>query len=54
MAAPLVTGSIALLLSKYPCFSPAEVKLRLYQRAVDLGLAQSKQGWGMVDIGRLL
>jgi len=54
MAAPMVSGSIALLLSKYPCFSPAEVKLRLYQRAVDLGLPQSKQGWGMVDIGRLL
>ncbi|NBH12681.1 peptidase S8 [Lachnospiraceae bacterium] len=54
MAAPMVSGSIALLLSKYPCFSPAEVKLRLYQRTVDLGLPLSKQGWGMVDIGRLL
>ncbi len=54
MAAPMVSGSIALLLSKYPCFTPAEVKLRLYQRTVDLGLPSSKQGWGMVDIGRLL
>lgn len=54
MAAPIISGSIALLLSKYPCFSPAEVKLRLYQRTVDLGLPVSKQGWGMVDIGRLL
>lgn len=54
MAAPMVSGSIALLLSKYPNFSPAEVKLRLYERAVDMGLPTSKQGWGMVDIGRLL
>lgn len=54
MAAPMVSGSIALLLSKYPNFSPAEIKLRLYERAVDIGLPVSKQGWGMVDIGRLL
>ena len=54
MAAPMVSGSIALLLSKYPCFAPAEVKLRLYQRTVDLGLPSSKQGWGMVDIVKLL
>ena len=54
MAAPMVSGSIALLLSKYPKFSPVEIKLRLYERALDLGLSTSKQGWGMVDIGRLL
>lgn len=54
MAAPMVSGSIALLLSKYPNFSPAEIKLRLYERAVDIGLPTSKQGWGIVDIGRLL
>lgn len=54
MAAPMVSGSIALLLSKYPYLSPAEVKLRMYHRRLDLGLPQSKQGWGMVDIGRLL
>lgn len=54
MAAPMVSGSIALLIGKYPHISPADVKLRLYQRTLDLGLPQSKQGWGMVDIGRLL
>ena len=54
MAVPIVSGSIALLLSKYPYLSPAEVKLRLYERALDLGMPPSKQGWGMVDIGRLL
>lgn len=54
MAAPIVSGSIALLLSKYPGFSPVQVKLRLYERAVNMGLPTSKQGWGMVDIGTLL
>lgn len=54
MAAPIVSGSIALLLSKYPGLHPAEVKLRLYERAADIGMPISKQGWGMVDIGRLL
>lgn len=54
MAAPMVSGSIALLLSKYSTFSPVEIKLRLYERAVDIGFPVSKQGWGMVDIGRLL
>lgn len=54
MAAPIVSGAIALLLSKYPKFSPKDVKLRLYDRAVDLGLPIQKQGWGMVDMGRLL
>lgn len=54
MAAPIVSGCVAILLSKYLRFSPAEVKLRLYERALDLGMVPSKQGWGMVDIGRLL
>lgn len=54
MAAPIVSGCVAILFSKYSRFSPAEVKLRLYERALDLGMSPSKQGWGMVDIGRLL
>ena len=54
MAAPIVTGAIGLLLSKYPALTPKDVKLRLYERAVDLGLPVRKQGWGMVDISKLL
>lgn len=54
MAAPVVSGAIALLLNKYPFFTPRDVKLRLYERAVDLKLPLQKQGWGMVDIERLL
>lgn len=54
MAAPVVSGAIALLLCKYPYFRPRDVKLRLYERAVDLKLPSQKQGWGAVDIARLL
>jgi serine protease AprX len=54
MAAPIVSGAVALLLGKYPEFTPKDVKLRLHERAVDLGLPLHKQGWGMVDISRLL
>lgn len=54
MAAPVVTGAISLLLCKYPGMKPRDVKLRLYERAVDLGLPMQKQGWGMVDMSRLM
>ena len=54
MAAPVISGAIALLLSKYPHFCPRDVKLRLYERAVDLGLPTAKQGWGTVDMAKLL
>lgn len=54
MAAPIVTGSIALLLEKYPGMSPREVKLRLLDRAVPIGLQKSHQGWGILDLNRFL
>ena len=31
-----------------------DVKLRFKERAVDLGLPRNQQGWGALDIGRLL
>lgn len=54
MAAPIVSGAVALLLNKYPNFMPWDVKLRLCERAVDLGLPIQKQGWGMLDMRRLM
>ncbi|MDF2589647.1 MAG: hypothetical protein K0S41_3488 [Anaerocolumna sp.] len=54
MATPLVSGAIALLLSKYPTMSNRDVKLRLRESAVDLGYPWSKQGWGLLNIPRLL
>lgn len=54
MATPVVAGAIALLLEKYPDMSNRDVKLRLRERAVDLGLPRNQQGWGLLDVERLL
>ncbi len=54
MATPVVSGSIALLLSKYPTLTPKEVKIRLKESCTDLHLPHSNQGWGLLDANRLL
>jgi serine protease AprX len=54
MSTPLVSGAIALLLEKYPEMTNKEVKLRLRQRAVDMGLPHNQQGWGRLDVITLL
>jgi len=54
MSTPLVSGAIALLLQKYPYMTNRDVKLMLRERAVDLGLPINQQGWGMLDVERLL
>ncbi len=54
MATPVLSGILALLLEKYPYMTNKEVKLRLYERAVDLGLPKSRQGWGRIEIRKLL
>ena len=54
MSTPLVAGALALLLQKYPDMSNRDVKLRLRERSVDLGLPRNQQGWGLLDAERLL
>ncbi len=54
MATPLVSGSIALLLEKYPEMSNRDVKLHLRDSALDIGLPKNQQGWGLLDVERLL
>lgn len=54
MSTPLVSGAVALLLERYPDMSNKEVKLRLMERAVDLGRPRNYQGWGMLDVARLV
>jgi serine protease AprX len=54
MATPVVSGAIALLLSAHPELSNREVKLRLRGCAVDLGQHWEKQGWGLLNIRKLL
>lgn len=47
MSTPYVAGSIALLLEKEPEMTNAGIKLRLRERARDLGLPRNQQGWGL-------
>ena len=54
MATPIVSGCIALLLSKYPELTGKDVKLKLRDASVDLGFSQAHQGWGLIDISKLL
>lgn len=54
MATPMVSGAIALLLSRCPTMSNLEVKIRLKNSSVDMGLPHGRQGWGLLNVKRLL
>ncbi len=54
MSTPVVSGAMALLLSKYPKMSNRDVKLKLKSGTIDLGHSWSKQGWGLINIPKLL
>lgn len=54
MSTPVVSGAIALLVEKYPDMCNRDIKLRLKDCAVDMGLPKNRQGWGRIDIERLL
>lgn len=54
MATPVVSGCIALLLEKYPSMTNKQVKLRLRSCCDDLGLPKNQQGWGMINLSKLL
>lgn len=54
MATPLVAGAAALYLQKNPQADNETVKRRLVYTATDLKEPWTKQGWGMVNVGRLL
>lgn len=54
MSTPIVSGAIALLLSREPYLSNVEVKMRLRESARNLGSARQHQGWGELDVWRLL
>ena len=54
MATPIVSGAVALLLSKHPDMKPKDVKIKLRDAAQDLNKDHRKQGWGLLDIKKLL
>ena len=48
MAAPAVTGTLALAFERFPELTPAEMKLRLYESAYPRGEYFHKKAWGMI------
>lgn len=54
MATPIVSGAAALALQKYSSMTNEECRQKLQYTATDLGLPWNQQGWGMVNIRRLL
>ncbi len=52
MAAPVVSGAVACLLSKYPDMTNVEVKLKLRESCIKS--AGTEAGWGFLHVGRLL
>jgi len=54
MATPIVSGAAALVLQKFPWMTNEECKQRLQYTATDLHLPWNQQGWGMLNVDRLL
>ncbi len=54
MATPIVSGAAALVMEKYPGISNEEFVRRLSLTAMDLGEPWNKQGFGMLNVRRLL
>lgn len=54
MSTALVSGAIALLLEQEPYLTNQQVKNRLHNCARRLQLPHFQQGWGLLDIARLL
>lgn len=54
MSTPSVSGAIALLLEREPDLTNVEIKKRLKETAVDLGLSHNQQGWGLFSLEEFL
>lgn len=54
MSTPMVSGAVALLLSEYPHYTTRDVKMKFKECSDDLGQPHGKQGWGRLNVERLL
>lgn len=54
MATPIVSGALALLIQKHPEYNNETAKRKLLYTATDLGEPWYQQGWGMINVKRLL
>lgn len=54
MATPIVAGAAALALQKYPEITNEELRQRITMTATDLGEPWNKQGWGMINVRKIV
>lgn len=54
MSTPMVSGAVALLLSQFPNYNNRDVKMKLRDTSDDLGQPHGKQGWGRLNVEKLL
>lgn len=54
MATPIVSGAAVLLLQRMPQLTNEMVKNKLIYTATDMKEAWTKQGWGMININKLI
>lgn len=54
MAVPIVSGIVALMLESKPDLTNKEIKKKMYETAIDVGLPKNHQGWGEINAGRLI
>lgn len=50
MATPVVSGSLALLLEKYPFYTNKDVKMKLRKNCDKLKTPRHHQGWGRINL----
>ncbi|MCM1027600.1 MAG: S8 family peptidase [Roseburia sp.] len=54
MATPIVAGAAALALQRWPDLTNERCRQKLQFTATDLGLPWNRQGWGLLNVKRLL
>lgn len=54
MSTPLISGAAALMLEKNPNLTNMQIKMKLKESAVDMGLPKNQQGWGKFNLERFM
>lgn len=54
MAAPVVSGAVALAFQRHPEYTPADMKLKLYQSAYPRGEQIGRKCWGILHVDHLV
>lgn len=54
MSTPIVSGTLCLLLSKYPELTNVECKKIIKNTAIDLKMDRNRQGWGRINPEKML